>query len=245
MTNTFEEDIFNVMEKYLSNEELTLFDLKNCREICNLYEDKVKALNLTKLLVTYCNNKFGIDLSNKTDKIVILNTEFTVENNEKNGNNNTSNALNSKDKFNKITAILPNLNRINLTYEYVYDNFKNTHTFHKFNIDGNLILKKDHSNTKKTFINLSYIKEMIEKNNLKLTIFQFLDSFLNLLNVTNIFKVMLSDIEKHPEKYFFNLECSSESEISSIDDNSESDNDLNNSDDNKPKKISLDNVTFL
>lgn len=233
MSKTFEEEIFDVMERYLTEEKLSHSNLKVCREICNLYENKVNALNLTKLMITFCNNKYNIDLSKKNNKITILLLESSNNNNINSTGNNTSinnsfSTLNLKDKYNKLTVLFENKNRSELIYETEYDNiFKNT--FHKLNVDGNLILKKDHSNKKKSFINISYIKKLIDLNNLKLNEIQFLDAFLNLLDITNLFKSELMNIQNNHEKYFYDQDFSSESEISSIDsisnDNSDKDND--------------------
>jgi hypothetical protein len=209
---TFEEEIYEIMEKHLNQGKLSNNDIKMCRDICLQYEMRVKAFKLTQKLMTMCQNNNCEDFNNENKKIVItLYESFSG----------------GKEKCDKINANFydPSFT-VFMTYEnseeYGY-NGKQKNLFDKFSIDGHLILKKENGNgnMKKSFINLSYLKEIIDTNNLKISVNLFLKLFLSLFNVFHIFENMISNIEKNPNEYLFDKNWTSDSDISSIDSNEE------------------------
>lgn len=205
MTKTFEEEIFCVMDKFLKDEKLTLSDLLSYSEICKLYEKKVKALNLTKMLRTYCKNKFNLNLENNKNKVAISFYE-SLQNNE-----------NAKEKYEKMIVEFPKL-KITLIYDMNIDHYDNL-LVHNFFVDGNLILKKYHNNKKKNSINLSYLNEIINDNKLQFSTSQFLDSFLNLFDLIDTFEDVLLLIENNEQKYLNKASSSdSDSDIGPVSD---------------------------
>jgi hypothetical protein len=211
---TFEDEIYDIMEKFISSNRLSMSDIKACREICTQYENRVLALDLTEKLKFYCKiDNYDIDFDNDKEKIEVLSIESV-------GANRDDKNLNKKDHV--VTMIIKFCDCIStFIYEIVEeysDNGKQKYLFHKFTIDGNVILKKENQSMKESFINLSYAKDLIENNNIKLNIAQFLRLFIKLFGMSNIFEKDLCEIETEPQKYYKDKSWESDSDISISDD---------------------------
>lgn len=212
---TFEEEIYDVMEKFISSNRLSMSDIKACREICTQYENRVLALDMTEKIKFYCKiDDYDINFDNEEEKITVLSFESIG------GVNRDDKNLNKRDNF--ITMSINFYHHLsNMIYEIVdeySDNGRQKYTFHKFTIDGNVILKKENQSMKEPFINLSYIKDLIENNKIKLSITQFLQLFTKLFGVFNIFEKNLRDIENEPQKYYKDKSWESDSDVSISDD---------------------------
>jgi hypothetical protein len=207
--NTFEKNLVQLMEKFLTKEQLLYNNLIFYKEIYSYYEKKVNALSCTKKLREYCKNKYDINLNEL--KIIFC---------ESHNNCNNINKFNI-DKYDKLDINFNDLFKFTLLYEIVPDRFNNRSFYHKFCIDGNLILKKEHNKLSKSFINLSCLKEFIDDNKFPLNIDEFLDSFITLIDVKDIFDDLLLEIKNNHEKYYFEATWSSDSDISSVDEKEE------------------------
>jgi hypothetical protein len=212
---TFEEEIYDVMEKFISSNRLSMSDIKACREICTQYENRVLALDLTEKIKFYCKiDDYNINFDNEEEKITVLSFESIG------GVNRDDKNINKRDNF--ITMSINFHNHLSsMIYEIVdeySDNGRQKYTFHKFTIDGNVILKKENQSMKEPFINLSYIKDLIENNKIKLSTTQFLRLFTKLFGVFNIFEKNLHDIENEPQKYYKDKSWESDSDVSISDD---------------------------
>jgi hypothetical protein len=70
---SFEDEIYNVMEKYNSNNKLTQYDIKCCREICVQFENLIIAQNLTNKIKSYCQKyNYDINFDDEKEKISVL-----------------------------------------------------------------------------------------------------------------------------------------------------------------------------
>jgi hypothetical protein len=212
---TFEEEIYDIMEKFISSNKLSISDIKACREICTQYENRILALDLTEKLKFYCKiDDYDINFNNEDEKITVLSFESIG------GANRDDKNLNKKDHIVTMTINFSN-HLSTLIYEIVEeysDNGKQKYTVHKFTIDGNVILKKENQSMKEPFINLSYLKDLIENNKIKLSIIQFLRLFTKLFGVLNIFEKNICEIENEPQKYYKDKSWESDSDISMSDD---------------------------
>ncbi len=218
---TFEDEIYDIMEKFISSNRLSMSDIKACREICTQYENRVMALDLTEKLKFYCKiDNYDIDFDNDKEKILVLSVESI-------GANRDDKNLNRKDYI-----VTMNIQFCNCTSTLIYDiveeysdNGKQKYLFHKFTIDGNVILKKENQSMKESFMNLSYIKDLIENNNIKLNTTQFLRLFIKLFGVSNIFEKDICEIEMEPEqqKYYKNNSWESDSDVSVSDNDTDED----------------------
>ena len=75
---TFEEEIYDIMEKFISNNKLSISDIKACREICTQYENKLLAIELTEKLKFYCQyNNYNINFDDEKEKITVISIEST------------------------------------------------------------------------------------------------------------------------------------------------------------------------
>jgi hypothetical protein len=214
---TFEEEIYDIMEKFLSNNKLSMSDIKACREICTQYENKLLAIDLTEKIKFFCQyDNYNINFDDDKEKITVLSVEsnsvFCANKDDKN----------SAKKDNFVAMIIDFYNSSSkLIYEILdeySDNGKQKFVFHKFTIDGHVIFKKENQSLKSSFINLSYVKELIKNNEIKLNDAQFLRLFTKLFNISNIFDDELCEIENKNEKFYKNQVLESDSDISISDD---------------------------
>jgi hypothetical protein len=201
---SFEDELIQLMDKYIENEQLTYDNLNFYKEIYSHYQKKTNAMLYANKLREYCKNKYDVDLSKL--KISMYESPNKI-------NDNTFNV----NKYDRLDIIFNETCKFTLSYEIVQDRFNNRSYIHKFHIDGNLILKKEHNKLSKHFINLSYLKELIDNNNFPLNIDQFLESFLTLIDVKDIFNELLSEMKNNHEKYYYETTWSSDSDISSVD----------------------------
>lgn len=225
---TFEDEIYNIMEKFISNNNLSTNDIKACREICTQFENKILAIELTNKLKFLCQfYNCDVNFDDEKENISILSTEYI--------------STNKDDKYagKKDNIIMMVVNFYNMSSKLIYeiteeysDNGKQKYTFHKLIIDGNLIFKKEQQSTKSTFINLSYLKDFIENNKIKLNVVQYLNLFTNLFGISNIFEKEISQIENDMYVYCKNKSWESDSDISISDiDENENENNENNEND--------------
>jgi hypothetical protein len=208
---TFEEEIFDIMEKFLKSNSLSLNDLKSCKEICEQYENKIVAINLTNKLKNYCEeNNYDINFDNKEESISVSYYESKIL------------VCNNK-KENYITLTFNFNNNVTTTFTYEIteeysDNGKQKFTFNNLIMDGSLIFKKETNSLKNIFTNLSYIDEFIKENKIKISIMQLLNLILNLMDITSIFEKNINDIEANaknePKKFFKNYTWNSDSDVS-------------------------------
>jgi hypothetical protein len=204
---TVEVEMYNLLGNFLSQEKLSFVDIQTCHNICNQYEKKLECFFLGKRIKSYCNkNEYNIDFTNDKNKIEIISYDSPYNKDLNKG----------KEKYYKIDINWGN-DRFYIIYEYLPDRFNDKHLFHQFYVDGALILKKENNSNKKPFINLTYLKELINRNNMPISIYKFLNLFLEMFNEKKVFEDMLFNIQLNPDDYLFDTLCSSESDISSID----------------------------
>jgi hypothetical protein len=211
---TFEDEIYDIMEKFILNNRLSMNDIKACREICTQFENRILANELTDKLKFYCKlDNYDINFENEKEQISVLSVEHIgVNKDEKN--------MNKKDHIIIMTINFYN-NASKLIYEIIEeysDNGKQKFLFYKFTIDGNLILKKEQQTLKPTFINLSYLKDFIENNKIKLNITQYLKLFTKLFGIYNFFEKEICQIENDSHNYCKDKSWESDSDISITDD---------------------------
>ena len=211
MELTFEEEIDLVMQKYYNGKNLSSRDIKMCRALCDTYDNKLYANDLSNKIRIYSKvNDTELEIEN-CDKIEVSLYEhfnFCVDKN-----------MNKKDQT---TKILVNFDEkiIEIVYEEsedYSDDGRYKYLFYKFFIYGNLILRKEHKSLKKDFINLSYLKELFKKLKIKTSIVQFLRLFLKVLDVSEKFDKLLTNIEQNPDKYYFDKSWNSDSDLSMSD----------------------------
>ncbi len=225
LCHSFEAEIHKIMDKYLENNRLSYSDIRICHEICNLYQNKLQANDLTQKINLYSNisetQLIIDDDTQNNDKIFVSLYEYLNNKDDKNNNPN---------KNDEIIHFVLNLNNIQLSFVYETSNgFSNDgkyrYTNNKFLIDDYLILKKEQFLSKdkvfdktpikqNNFINLSYIDEIFNKLKIKSTIPQFLNLFTTVLKINTIFEVLISDIENNPDKFRYDQSWDSDSDIS-------------------------------
>jgi hypothetical protein len=227
MNKTFEEEIYATMEKFLENGKLKIYDINICRDICEQYENKIIALELSEKIKLYCKvKKHDINFDNKEEKIYI---SFY----ETNGNKLMNTNSNKKEQMLSIMMNLYNCS-VKITYDICdeqSDDNKCKFVYHKFIIDGSLILKKENNSLKNNYVNFSCVRRIIDENKIKLTDIEFVNMILNLMNLTDIFEKLIIEVEfelsenKNKDKYYKNEIWESDSDISVSNSNLDSDSD--------------------
>jgi len=209
---SFEDQITQVMDQYFENKTLSKENIDNCRMICQMYEDKIYTLLLTKRLHLYLSRNGNV---NDNAKINVY-KHYGIKN----------------DFAEHLEIDFGDIN-LNVIYD-MHDIQTNTkegmksYTSCQLKIDNYLILKKE-CGGKKNFINLTYVMSCIENCKLTLTAFVFLSMLLSLLQTNDIFSQHLKCISENPSKYMYDVNWESDSDMSL---NDEIDNKIENEIDN-------------
>lgn len=204
---SFEYDILSIFEEYEMENKLTKANIKFCRETCQKYENKLYEKEMTSKLRFFshfddCKLKYE-----QIDNVKIKDYEIYDDSNIE--------EMNKKNHYQKFNIYFGE-NKFQVVFEMnneFTENGKNKLLYNKLFIDENLILKKE-SQSSKDFINLTYIKKLLDVLNIETNIVNFLTLILKTMNIENIFRNILEKIKNDTESYFFNIEWDSTSDIS-------------------------------
>jgi hypothetical protein len=205
-----EQEILDILEKYLNDNALTLKNLETCEYILKKYKDKLYVNSLTSRLLSYFGN---IDENYHKNKIKVV----------------------SYNNFSANGEIVEKINissddcTLDVKYEMVNEVLhtnegKVTILTHKFFINNYLIFNRcQNDKALKNTVNLTYVQECV--NNLKIDVshYEFLHGFLKLFSTNNIFDPLVQKVgtDTDREKYFFHRDWDSDSNVSSIESDQE------------------------
>ena len=197
----FGEDVYKLMEK--NKNSLSCTDLDKVRLLCDFYEKVVIMNNFTKKIKEYCKDKKYSDL-NATVTLFEIFDNTNIKNIEK------------KDKI--VNVNLQFINQlVNMSFETTEEFSEdgiNKYLFYSIYIDGRLIIKKENKDHVDKYINLNYIKNIINANKLDISIVQFLEIFTFTFNISH-FNTIIQEISLNVNKYCNKNEYSlSDSDIS-------------------------------
>lgn len=206
----FNCDILSIFEEYEMENKLTKQNIKSCREICQKYENKLYEKEMTSKILFYCQ----FDDSNiKCDYI----NEIKIQDYEVFSDGNDENQI-KKNHFQKFNIYFGQ-KKCEVFFEMnneFSDGGKYKLLYSKLFIDENLIIKKE-SQTSKDFINLTYIKLLIENLKLETDNLKFLTLILRIMNLHNMFSHILEKIQSDENNHYHNIKWNSDSDISMSD----------------------------
>jgi hypothetical protein len=213
---SFDYDILNVFEEYEMENKLTKAHIKSCRDICQKYENRLYEKEMTSKFLFFsnfddCEMKYECINNIKIKDYEIYNDSIGDEMNKKN----------HYQKFN----IYFGENKCEVVFEMnneFSENGKTKLLYSKFFIDENLIIKKE-SQKSKDFINLTYVKNLLNTLKIETNIAKFLTLLLKTMNLENMFKNVLEKIKTDTDSYYYNIEWDSTSDISFSDDDGNDD----------------------
>jgi hypothetical protein len=221
--NSFDYDILSIFEEYETEDKLTRMNIKSCREICQKYENKLYEKEMTSKILFFCQFDDSNIKCDYFNNIKIKDYEVHSD-----GNDDVQNKKNYLQKFN----IFFGEKKCEVIFEMnseFSDSGKNKLLYNKLFIDEKLIIKKE-SNSLKDFINLTYIKTLIENLNLETDNLKFLTLLLRVMNLHNMFSQILEKIQSGEKNYYHKVDWDSESDISmsDLEKDENSDNDEKN-----------------
>lgn len=210
-------EIIQILEKKLNDDDLSIDDIQNCRNICNIYENKLDIVRLTNKLIEL-SNKYSMSIKNP--KIIYYDV---IDN--KGGVNGESKNYIMNAEIDLTECVLSVLYEI---FEGYSDDRKQKYLFHSLRIDGYQIIKKENQTLVPPFINITYLEELVEKYKLNVSSHQFLEILARIFNIY-VFREVINLTEKNPEKYRYNKDWESDSDISPFcsDEDINSENDIN------------------
>lgn len=208
---SFEELIICVFDECYQNDKLTKQEIESCRNLCQIYENKLYENELnSKLLCNIDLEDSKIENKNKKN-IKISNYEYYFNKDEINLIKDTTQKFDLYFENYKLQILFETTN------EFI-NSGKTKLTNIKIYIDNNLILKKEHQNLKKEFINLSYFKNILSKFkelDIETTEKKFLIMLIKTMNIEHYFIDIIKNInENEIEKYCHILDMESDSDSS-------------------------------
>jgi hypothetical protein len=209
--NKFESEIINIMDLYFNNDKLDFYDITKCRNICDIFENKIEMNRLSKKL-----NDAASKYSMNIEKSSIV--YYNMIDNKNTNNEDKSFIINIGIDFIKWQLCI----NYDILEEYS-DDKKHKYLMHNLKLDGYLIIKKNNNNSSVPFINITYIEELINNHNLNISVENFLELIGRVFNIY-ICKEIIGLICEDLDKYRFNKEWESITDISLIND---SDSDSN------------------
>lgn len=194
---TIEKDIIVLLDDYADKKKLNLASIENCETILQRYKNKLYVDQLTYKLYFYLSSNSGA-------KVV------SYESYNSNG-----------DNVEKIGVTFGN-RVLNMKYEVISEKLNSqseskVYNYHRFYIDGYLILKKERDTKKRDFVNLTYVSECIENLKLNVSLYQFMEIFLKLFDDNCLLIKLIQQFQNNDgdaKKHYFKKAWDSDSDVS-------------------------------
>lgn len=195
--DSFETELINLFDKYYDQNSLTVKELNFTLQLCEKYNVKLKSKYFTFKVLEYCE-MYNLDIKN-----------ITIYN------------------YNKYTNSTHNVVEFNVTidnnkYYFIFEEIRHDNSnkkYYKFIINENIIFKKNNENNEnnKSYINLSYIKDILETNKINISEYNFIKIFTFVFDTYHIYSHLLELVKEDNNKYYFDLSWTSDSDISDVD----------------------------